>query len=422
MAYTIPEALKMIDETRGASLMTAMMLKTVVTEDALFARIPFIETNALGAVLPREGAEPTGGAFMADDDSTAVEESTGTDDVITVPLRHIVGDVKVGRLTQDFSDGQAVQHQLEKKIKAIGRVIANKLVNGAHTTSHALGTGAAASLGAVTAITRYSPWLDSGRRGPGSLKYVHATTSWYFRAPGDVDYGAAVPAVADGSFTLKSHNPSYFITCTIDVSVAAANAESPITFASSSLEFDGLKKIITPAQTIDPVGVDGDLFTFDMLDEMIDNLKVVANPAFFMNATWIRLYYALQRSLGGATPETVQLAGYGRPVPAYRGIPILKDDFIVAADETVGANSTSSLYLASLDADEGLAFLAANRGQRFDPMTDPRREPVLGWRVTDLGDLEGSNHVKARVMWSGAPVLKSPLAAVRRRGVRGAIA
>jgi hypothetical protein len=54
-------------------------------------------------------------------------------------------------------------------------------------------------------------------------------------------------------------------------------------------------------------------------------------------------------------------------------------------------------------------------------MTSPARAPVMGWRVVGLGDLEASNHVKSRVIWSGAPVLKSPLAAVRRRGVRIAI-
>ena len=55
-----------------------------------------------------------GGDFMADDDSTAVEESTGTDDTVVAPLRHIVGDVKVGRLTQDFSDGRALGKQARR--------------------------------------------------------------------------------------------------------------------------------------------------------------------------------------------------------------------------------------------------------------------------------------------------------------------
>lgn len=419
MPYTIPEALKLIDETRGADKMLLAMLLTVVTEDALFARIPMIETNALGVFIPREGDEPDGGDFMADDDSTPVEESTGTDDTVNAPLRHIVGDVKVGRLTQDFSDGRALGKQLSKKVKATARKIADKLVNGAHTTSHTI-PSAPASLGAITAITRYSAWLDSTRRGPGTIKYVHADTKWYFRAPGDLEFGEGVTAATDGSYTLKSANKSYFITATIDVSVAVANAEGSIYFVSSAKEFDGLKKIITPAQTIDPVGTDGDLFSFDLLDEMIRNLKIKTNPAFVMNGALLVKYYALQRALGGTTPQTVKLAGYG-DVDSYRGIPILVNDNVAEADETVGANDTTSIYLAAMDADEGLSLAVANKGQAFDPMTSPARAPVMGWRVVGLGDLESSNHVKSRVIWSGAPILKSPVAAVRRRGVRLAI-
>lgn len=420
MAYTIPEALKLIDETRGSDRMLLAMLLTVVTEDALFARIPMIETNSLGVFIPREGDEPTGGDFMADDDSTAVEESTGTDDTVVAPLRHIVGDVKVGRLTQDFSDGRALGKQMQKKVKATARKIGDKLVNGAHTTGYTLGTGAHASFGAIDAMT-YSAWLDSTRRGPGSLKYTHVGTLWQFRAPGDLEYGEAVAAASDGSYTLYSANKSYWVRLTLDVSDASANCETPIVFTSSAKEFDGLKKIVTPAQTIDPDGANGDLFSFDLLDDMIRNLKVRSNPAFVMNGALLVKYYALQRALGGARPETVQLPGYGSPVDAYRGIPIFVNDNIAEADEVVGSSDTTSIFLASMDADEGLALAVANKGERFDPMTSPARAPVMGWRVVGLGDLESSNHVKSRVIWSGAPVLKSPLAAVRRRGVRIAI-
>ena len=46
------------------------------------------------------------------------------------------------------------------------------------------------------------------------------------------------------------------------------------------------------------------------------------------------------------------------------------------------------------------------RGQAFDPMTSPRERP--SWAgVVGLGDLESSNHAKSRVIWSGAPILKS---------------
>lgn len=417
MALTIPEALKMMDGGR-ANPRSAAMLKSVVTVDALFARIPMIETSDIGIMIPREGAEPTGGAFIADDDAGPIEESVGTDDVVSVPLRRVVGDMDVDALVDDFSNGAQRSHHLLKKVKATARKVQDKLINGAHTTGHTITGGV--SVGAITGITEYSAWLDSKRRGPGSIKYTHAGQLWQFRAPGDLDYGTAVPATGDGTYTLTSHNPSYYIKATIDVSVAVANNEGTIVFSSTSKEFDGLKQIIPPSQVIDPTAADGDLFSLSILDKMLSNLKVGDNPAFIMSATFIELYYAIMRSLGGAAPETITLPGYGSPVPAYRGVPILRNDNI-ATNETVGLGTTASLYLASLDADEGLALAAANMGSSFDPQADPTRGPVLGWRLEYLGAIEGADRRRTRLAWYGAAVLKSKLAAVRRRGVLAAI-
>lgn len=418
-ALTIPEALKMME--MGGSGRSLAMLKSVVTVDALFARIPMIPVSDIGILIPREGAEPTGGDFYGDQDTGPVEESVGSDDVVSVPLRRIVGDIRVDRLVEDFTSGAARDKQFLKKVKATARKVQDKIINGAHTTGHTLTGSAAMAAIAASPAVEYSPWLDSGRRGPGSIKYTHSGQLWQFRAPGDTDYGTAVAATTNGTYTLTSFNKSYYIRVTITTASAGANGEGVITFSTTSKEFDGLKKVVVPSQVIDPTGGDGDLFTLAMLDGMITNLKVGENPAFVMSGTYIDLYYALLRALGGAAPEAIMLPGYGRAVPAYRGIPILRNDNI-ATNETVGANSTASLYLASFDAEEGLALAVANLGQSFDPMSDPSRGPVLGWRVTDLGDREGADQVATRVAWNGALVLKSPLAAVRRRGVRAAIA
>lgn len=420
MALLIPEALKQMDASgAGANLRSMGILLSVVTTDALFARIPFIETSDIGIMVPREGAEPTAGDFIGDDHSSTIAEATGTDDVVSVPLRRHVGDMDVDALVDDFSDGAQRSRHLLKKVKATARKVQDKLINGGHTTGYTLGAGAAASFNAIDAITEYSAWLDSLRRGPGSLKYTHASQTWQFRAPGDVDFGEGVVASDDGTYTLASHNPSYYIKVTLDVSDAVANAETSIYFTSTTKEFDGLKKIIVPSQVIDPTGANGDFFSLSMLDKMITNLKVKSNPAFIMSSTYIELYYAILRSLGGAAPPMMMIPGYGQEVPSYRGIPILADDFILT-NETVGSGTTGSLYLASLDADEGLALAAANKGPRFDPQADPARGPVLGWRVEYLGAIEGADRRRTRLAWYGAAVLKSKLAAVRRRGVLAA--
>lgn len=417
MALTIPEALKAMG--MAGNPRTAAFLKAMVTVDALFARIPFIETNQLMIPVPREGNEPTGGNFIADDHSSSIEESTGTDDMVGVQLRRVVGDMDIDSLVDDFDPSQRQRH-LEKKVKATARKVAGKVITGGHTTGFtAVGT-AGVALALETVGATFAPWMDSKRKGPGSIKYTHAGTFWQFRAPGDLEYGPQVAVAADGFATLYSGNKSNWIRVNIDVSDAVADGEVLVYFTTTTNEFDGLPKIISPAQTIDPVGADGDLFSFAVLDKMISNLKVGDSPAFVMSGDFIELYLALHRALGGTQPQTLMLEGYGQAVPTYRGIPILRNDNI-ATDETVGASQTASLYLASMDAEDGLALAAANLGTRFDPMTDPARGPVLGWRVENIGALAATDRRRTRLAWYGAPVLKSPLAAVRRRGVRAAI-
>jgi hypothetical protein len=418
MALLIPEALKRM--SAGGSPLTLAMLKTIVTVDALFARIPMAENNGPVVTVPREGAEPTGGNFIGDDDNGPIEESTGTDDVIGLPLRRVVGDMDVDSLVDDFTGGAARDAQFLKKVKATARKVQDKFINGGHTTSHTI-PSAPASLGAIGASATYAPGMDSLRRGPGSIKYTHTGTLWQFRAPGDQDFGPAVAAASNGTYTLRSFNQSYFIRVTITVATATANAEGSIYFNSTTKEFDGLPRLVTPAQTIDPVGANGDFFSLAILDKMISNLKVGDNPAFIMSGDYIEAFYAIMRALGGTDPNTMMIEGYGQPVPTYRGIPILRNDWILS-NETVGSSSvTGSLYLANLDAEEGLYFAVANMGERFDPQSSPDRGPVLGWRVDRIGALEGKDRRRTRLAFYGAPVLKSPLAAVRRRGVLAAI-
>ena len=418
MALTIPEALKAMG--MAGNPRTAAFLKATVTVDGLFARIPFIETNQLMIPVPREGNEPTGGDFIADDHSSSIEESTGTDDMVGVQLRRVVGDMDIDSLVDDFDPTQRTRH-LEKKVKATARKVAGKVITGGHTTGFTATGTTGVALAFETSGATFAPWMDSKRKGPGSVKYTNAGTLWQFRAPGDLEYGPAVAAAADDFITLYSGNKSNWIRANIDVSDAAgADGEVLINFTTTTNEFDGLPKIISPAQVIDPTGAEGDLFSFAVLDKMISNLKVGDSPAFIMSGDFVELYLALHRALGGTQPQTLMLEGYGQAVPTYRGIPILRNDNI-ATNETVGSTSTASLYLASLDAEDGLALAAANIGTRFDPMTDPARGPVLGWRLENIGALATTDRRRTRLAWYGALVLKSPLAAVRRRGVRAAI-
>lgn len=413
MALTLPEALK-----RSQNPMFAAIAKAVITTDALGAVIPFSPASATSVPVAREGTLPTGGAFLPDSGATS-EESTGTDDVVHVPLRRVVGDVRVDSFADKMASPAGGSHtasQLTKKVKATWRTVTNKLINGANVTGHTL-FQTADPFAAIDAID-YGPWLSSARRGPGSIKYTHAGTLWQFRAPGDVEYGTAVACAADGTYTLRSWNESSFIRVTLDVSDATTNGETSIVFTSSANEFDGLIELCDPGQLIDPVGANGDAFSISLLDEMIRYLKHRENPAFIMNSAMIDRYLALLRAMGGTTPPMMAIEGYqGGGVPTYRNIPILPDDWISVTDTVGSATNCSSLYLAALDESEGLSMAAATNTQGLAVDGDPRRNIVLGWEVESLGVHASYDAKTTRVKFYGAPILRSKLALVRKRGV-----
>ena len=402
---------------RATNLFQAGVAKAIVTMDELAAVLPLLPTSQIHVAYRREGALP-GTAWLPDTGVTS-EESAGTDDNVVVPLRRIVGNVDVDALADELtgqSRGEQRSSKLSAKVKSTWREAMSKFINGANVTSHAL-VLATDPFAAIDAID-YGPWLDSGRYGPGEIQYTHVGTFWKFRAPGDVDFGDAVACAADGSYTLYSWNKSKWITVTLDVSDATANGRTTITFISSGNEYDGLKELIGPGMTIDPTGANGDAFDLAMLDKLITLEKVRTNRAFVTTGSLVEKFYAAYRALGGTTPQTLQLPGYGSPVPTYRGIPILQNDNVLATETVGSATTCSSVYLASLDEAQGLALAVANEGGSVvTPDADPRTRPVLGFRIEDLGPLEGKDARRLRVKFYGAPVLRSTLALARRRGI-----
>lgn len=412
MALTLPEALK-----RSQNPLMAGIARSVVTTDQMSAVIPMEAVNADAIRFIREGALPTGGAFI-DDTGTTSEESTGTDDRTVIHFRRIVGNMDVDRLANVMGGGQQRGNQLGKKVKATWRKVQQTFITGNRITSHTLAPATANPFNALSAFD-YGPWLDSSRQGPGSIKYVHSTTTWSFRAPGDPTFGDGVVAAGNGTYTLKSHNPSKWIKVTITVASASADGETGIYFATTTNEFEGVNELINPSQVIAASGGNGDDYALSILDAMISKEKVDQNRAFIMNSKLIEKHYAVLRALGGTVPETMALPGYGRPVPTYRGIPLLQNDFI-ASNETVGGTTTAtSIYLASLSADEGLFMGCPSLGgPAAIPDADPRVGPVMGFWVTDLGALEGKDHDRTRVAWYGCIGLKSDLALVRASGVK----
>ena len=99
--------------------------------------------------------------------------------------------------------------------------------------------------------------------------------------------------------------------------------------SGSSDQFDGLINLCASGQTVD-TGTNGGALSFAILDELLDLVTDKDGEVDYiaMNARTIRSYMALLRGLGGASiSDTVALPS-GKMVPAYRGVPILKNNWI----------------------------------------------------------------------------------------------
>lgn len=413
MGHTLFEAAKSFQNPLAAGL-----FKAIVTEDELFSVLPFVPKEGSAFSYEREKALPT--AEWVSPTHTSLTESTGTTDQVSVPIRELASNFKLKNFIVAQQGGQMqVAKQMMMKGKAVGREIARALINGGHVTSHTLGSSAD-PFAAISAIS-YGPWLDSQRSGPGELKYTHVGTLWQFRAPGDRDFGATVAAAANGTYRLYSDNPNKWIDVTLVVASATTNGRTSIEFASTSNEPDGLQKMCQLVRA--PSGANGDDFSFDILDELRDQVKVTDNLAYVMPSALRRKYKAKVRALGGTMPEHVvqSFDPSGRPVErrlmAYDGIPILKNDNILS-NETVGSTTNaSSIYLASLSEDSGV-YAGAFGGASQAADVDPIRRIVLGFNFVRVGPMEGENSDLWRAIFYGGFALGSGLAAARARGIK----
>lgn len=154
-----------------------------------------------------------------------------------------------------------------------------------------------------------------------------------------------------------------------------------------SNEFDGLLNLATKNAT---TGTDGSNITFEILDELIDLVtdKDGQVDYFTMNARTLRSYNTLLRALGGASVnEVVELPG-GDKVPAYRNVPIFRNDWI-PIDQTKGASTATTTVFAGTFDDgsqtHGIAGLTAQN--------------AAGIQVVDVGEKEGADEHITRVKW-----------------------
>lgn len=164
---------------------------------------------------------------------------------------------------------------------------------------------------------------------------------------------------------------------------------------SNPKEFDGLL-VLCPAAQKFVVGANGAVLSFDQLDQLIDLVKIGEQRVFIMNSRTRRSFIKLARGVGGTQPETLTLPGIVGPVTAYRGIPILRNDYVPINEVQGSETAATTVTLAGLDEVEGVAGLMAS--------------DQAGIEVEDVGPVQNKDARRWRVKWYAALALHSELA------------
>lgn len=156
--------------------------------------------------------------------------------------------------------------------------------------------------------------------------------------------------------------------------------------------FTGLSALVDSSQVVvaaADVG-NGAVLAFSDLDALLDSIKDKDGEVDYlaMNARTIRSYFALLRALGGANIDQVVTLPSGTQVPAYRGVPILRNDWI-PINQTKGSSSTTTTVFAGTFDD----------GSRKYGIAGLTAETEAGIHVVDVGESEFKDNTITRVKW-----------------------
>ena len=153
--------------------------------------------------------------------------------------------------------------------------------------------------------------------------------------------------------------------------------------------FNGLLDLCVAGQTV-ATGANGGALSFQFLDELLDLVTDKDGQVDYitMHARTLRSYNALLRGLGGASIGDVVTLPSGTTVPAYRGVPMFRNDYI-PINQTKGTGSNQTTILAGTLDDgammHGIAGLTA--------------EGAAGIRIEEVGVAESKDETITRIKW-----------------------
>lgn len=154
-------------------------------------------------------------------------------------------------------------------------------------------------------------------------------------------------------------------------------------------QFNGLINLCAVSQTVD-TGLNGGALSFEFLDALMDLVvdKDGQVDYFTFPARTIRSYYALLRGLGGASINDVVTLPSGAEVPAYRAVPIFRNDYIPTNQtKGIGTNQTT-IFAGTLD-----------DGSRQHGIAGLTAATMAGIAVVDVGESETKDERIWRVKW-----------------------
>jgi hypothetical protein len=187
-------------------------------------------------------------------------------------------------------------------------------------------------------------------------------------------------------------------------SVPATSGHSELIFSTTRKEPDGLITLVDPSQVQLPRNVNGDAMSFDILDELLermDKFNVVGEVAFVMHTRQLRALKARGRGLGGARIED-RMFGSAR-VPMYEGnYPLLATKYI--PNVVQGTSQTShSVFAVNMNSDKGFFGLTAGGPEGLGMQTaSASGDPVMGFKIRDLGMAKEFNGDEEMIVWNGA--------------------
>lgn len=170
--------------------------------------------------------------------------------------------------------------------------------------------------------------------------------------------------------------------------------------AVNTKEFDGLAKLVDPAQEI-TVGANGAALTLAQLDELKDAIPN-GPDCFLMRKGTYRAYKALLRATGGTEPGMIMIKDFGM-VPAHDGVPILVSDYLPKG-VTQGSNAdTTSIWAGRFNETDGLHGIVGGG--------------MSGFGVEFIGTVQNRDAVRYRMKWYVSLVLKSTKSLARLKGI-----